>query len=120
MKRSSWQRGDVTHRERGQRYAWFALSSDNGPIWSGWRSASGCRCWAVGGGGALSSGKSAGALVGGWLWDGLAIQFGVWYYSPDKIIGWWLLGMPIEEWIWIAGVTLLFGSVTVGLMGAVE
>jgi lycopene cyclase domain-containing protein len=62
----------------------------------------------------------AGALVGGWLWDGLAIQFGVWYYSPDKIIGWWLLGMPIEEWIWIAGVTLLFGSVTVGLMGAVE
>lgn len=62
----------------------------------------------------------AGALVGGWIWDGLAIQFGVWYYSPDKIIGWWLLGMPIEEWIWIAGVTLLFGSVTIGLKGAAE
>jgi lycopene cyclase domain-containing protein len=54
-----------------------------------------------------------GALVGGWLWDGIAIQLHVWHYRPSNIAGIWLLGMPIEEWLWIAGVTLLFGSLTV-------
>jgi len=57
-----------------------------------------------------------GALVGGWLWDGLAIQFHVWYYAPANIAGIWLLGMPLEEWLWIVGVTLLFGSITVVLV----
>ena len=52
-------------------------------------------------------------LVGGWLWDGIAIQVGVWYYDPATIAGVWLLGMPLEEWLWIVGVTLMFGSVTV-------
>ena len=42
-----------------------------------------------------------------------AIQAGVWYYDPANIAGIWLLGMPLEEWLWIAGVTLMFGSVTV-------
>ncbi len=56
---------------------------------------------------------AAGALVGGWLWDGIAIQAGVWYYDPASIAGLWLLGMPLEEWLWIVGVTLMFGSVTV-------
>ena len=37
----------------------------------------------------------AGALAGGWAWIG---------------------GLPIEEWIWIAGVTLLFGCVTVTMV----
>ncbi len=54
-----------------------------------------------------------GALVGGWAWDGVAIQARVWYYNPAHIAGLWLLGMPLEEWLWIVGVTLLFGSVTV-------
>ncbi len=59
---------------------------------------------------------SLGALVGGWLWDGLAIQVGVWYYAPETIAGLWFLGMPLEEWLWIVGVTLLFGSTTVVLL----
>jgi lycopene cyclase domain-containing protein len=59
---------------------------------------------------------TVGALVGGWLWDGLAIQVGVWYYAPETIAGVWFLGMPLEEWLWIVGVTLLFGSVTVVLL----
>ena len=55
----------------------------------------------------------AGALVGGWIWDGIAIQAGVWYYDAANIAGVWFLGMPLEEWLWIVGVALLFGSVTV-------
>jgi hypothetical protein len=27
----------------------------------------------------------------------------------------WIGGLPIEEWMWIAGVTLLFGCVTIAL-----
>lgn len=54
-----------------------------------------------------------GALVGGWLWDGVAIQARVWYYDPANIAGVWFGGMPLEEWLWIVGVTWLFGSLTV-------
>ncbi len=53
------------------------------------------------------------ALAGGWAWDGLAVRLGAWYYDAGNILGWWLGGLPIEEWLWIAGVTLLFGCVTV-------
>ena len=58
----------------------------------------------------------AGSMVGGWLWDGIAIQAGVWYYDPANIAGMWLLDMPLEEWLWIVGVTLVFGSLTIVLM----
>ncbi len=44
----------------------------------------------------------AGALAGGWAWDALAVRLGAWYYDPHNILN-----------IWIAGVTLLFGCVTV-------
>jgi lycopene cyclase domain-containing protein len=57
-----------------------------------------------------------GAFLGGWLWDGIAIQAHVWYYDAANITDVWLLGMPLEEWLWIVGVTLLFGSLTVVLM----
>jgi lycopene cyclase domain-containing protein len=53
-----------------------------------------------------------GALVGGWLWDAAAVRVGLWYYDPDHIFGVWILGLPLEEWLWIMGVTLLFGGVT--------
>lgn len=55
----------------------------------------------------------AGALAGGWAWDALAVRLGAWYYDPGFILGWWLGGLPIEEWLWIVGVTLLFACVTV-------
>lgn len=63
---------------------------------------------------ALAWGVS-GALVGGWAWDALAVRFGLWYYDPGHLVGWWFLGLPLEEWLWIAGVTLLFGSLTIVL-----
>lgn len=55
----------------------------------------------------------AGSLVGGWAWDALAVRLGLWSYDPGHLVGWWALGLPLEEWLWIVGVTLLFGSVTV-------
>src|SRR6266540_2982072 len=45
--------------------------------------------------------------------DALAVRLGAWYYDPHNILNIWIGGLPIEEWIWIAGVTLLFGCVTV-------
>lgn len=56
-----------------------------------------------------------GALAGGWAWDALIVRLGAWYYDPRFILGWWVAGLPIEEWIWIVGVTLLFGGLTVAL-----
>lgn len=57
-----------------------------------------------------------GSLVGGWLWDAIAVRIGIWRFDASHIAGIWFLGLPLEEWLWIAGVTLLFGSLTVLLM----
>ena len=59
-----------------------------------------------------------GSLVGGWMWDALAVKVGLWYYDPQHIIGFWRLGLPLEEWLWIGGVTLMFGGLTVILKSA--
>jgi len=55
----------------------------------------------------------AGSLAGGWAWDAVAVRRGLWFYAPGNIVGIWIAGLPIEEWLWIVGVTLLFGAVTV-------
>jgi len=54
-----------------------------------------------------------GSLVGGWLWDALAVRIGLWHYDPARIAGVWFIGLPLEEWLWIVGVTLLFGGITI-------
>lgn len=54
-----------------------------------------------------------GAVVGGWLWDALAVRMTLWHYDPSHIAGIWFFGLPLEEWLWIVGVTLLFGGVTI-------
>ena len=54
-----------------------------------------------------------GSLLGGWAWDALAVRFALWYYDPDRIIGVWFWGLPLEEWLWIIGTTLMFGGLTV-------
>src|SRR5262249_48199586 len=55
----------------------------------------------------------AGALVGGWAWDALIVRLGAWYYDPNNILNIWLAGLPLEEWLWVAGVTLMFGALTI-------
>jgi lycopene cyclase domain-containing protein len=58
---------------------------------------------------------TVGSLLGGWIWDALAVEVGLWFYDPAHLVGWWWGGLPLEEWLWIAGVTLLFGGLTVAL-----
>ena len=57
-----------------------------------------------------------GALVGGWAWDALAVRFGIWFYDPATILNLWYFGLPLEEWLWIVGVTMMFGSLTAVMM----
>ncbi len=61
-----------------------------------------------------------GSLGGGWAWDALAVRFDLWRYTADRISGFWALGLPLEEWLWIVGTTLLFGALTVVLMARTE
>jgi len=57
-----------------------------------------------------------GALAGGWAWDALSVRWEVWRYESENIAGLWLIGLPIEEWLWIGGVALMFGALTVILV----
>ncbi len=61
-----------------------------------------------------------GSLAGGWLWDALSVRLGIWFYAPANILGVWLVGLPLEEWLWIGGVTLMFGLLTVVLVERAE
>ncbi len=57
-----------------------------------------------------------GALAGGWAWDASSVRLGVWYYAPANGLNFWIVGLPVEEWLWILGVTSMFGMLTVILM----
>ncbi len=46
-------------------------------------------------------------------WDYIAINEKIWYFTEPHIFGFWLLGLPIEEWIFIVFVTLLFSAITI-------
>lgn len=54
-----------------------------------------------------------GSAVGGWAWDVLAVRLGAWYYKETNIVNIWVGGLPLEEWLWIAGVTFMFGIITI-------
>ena len=54
-----------------------------------------------------------GCLVVSVPWDILSVQGGIWYFKPPHIVGVWLLGLPIEEYVYIVGVGLLACSVTI-------
>ena len=55
----------------------------------------------------------AGALVGGWAWDAGIVTLGTWDYDSNNILNIWIAGLPLEEWLWIAGVTLMFAALTI-------
>lgn len=46
-------------------------------------------------------------------WDMLAVKDHIWYFSEPYILGVWLFGLPIEEYVYILFVALLSASVTV-------
>ncbi|HNP74166.1 MAG TPA: lycopene cyclase domain-containing protein, partial [Kouleothrix sp.] len=54
-----------------------------------------------------------GALAGGWAWDAGIVKLGTWDYIPEHIAGVWIGGLPLEEWLWIVGVTLMFAMLTI-------
>jgi len=35
-------------------------------------------------------------------WDHFAIMGGLWRFPPGEVIGIWLLGLPLEEWLFIS------------------
>jgi lycopene cyclase domain-containing protein len=57
-----------------------------------------------------------GSLIGGWAWDFASVELRIWYYSPANIAGVWIAGLPIEEWLWIVGTTLLVSLLSVVLI----
>lgn len=46
-------------------------------------------------------------------WDILSVKDRIWYFSIPHILGAWLLGLPVEEYIYISFVGLLSSCVTI-------
>ena len=44
-----------------------------------------------------------------WFWDVLATARGHWSFNPAYVMGWTILGMPVEEWLFFP--VLVFVSV---------
>lgn len=53
-----------------------------------------------------------GSIIFSLPWDYIAIKEKIWLFTEPHIFGIWLLGLPIEEWLFIIFVTLLFSTVT--------
>jgi lycopene cyclase domain-containing protein len=54
-----------------------------------------------------------GSIIFSFPWDYVAIKERIWYFTEPHIVGIWLLGLPIEEWLFIIFVTLLFSTATI-------
>jgi len=54
-----------------------------------------------------------GSVIFSFPWDFISIHEHIWYFQTPYIAGLWFLGLPIEEWLFIALITLLFGSISV-------
>jgi lycopene cyclase domain-containing protein len=46
-------------------------------------------------------------------WDILSVEDHIWYFSEPHIVGVWLWGLPVEEYVYISFVALLASSVTI-------
>ncbi|MDE3088296.1 MAG: lycopene cyclase domain-containing protein [Chloroflexota bacterium] len=46
-------------------------------------------------------------------WDILSVNDRIWYFSEPHIVGVWLLGLPIEEYLYILLLGLLSSGVTI-------
>ena len=55
----------------------------------------------------------AGCLAVSVPWDILSVNDRIWYFAQPHIFGPSLLGLPLEEYVYIAGVGLLSSSLTV-------
>lgn len=55
----------------------------------------------------------AGAFIFSYPWDLIAINQRIWYFERPHILGIFILGLPLEEYIFIIGVALLFTITTI-------
>lgn len=53
-----------------------------------------------------------GSVIFSFPWDFIAIKEQIWLFEKPYIIGWHIIGLPIEEWIFISVVTILFTCFT--------
>lgn len=54
-----------------------------------------------------------GALIFSYLWDLIAINQRIWYFELPHILGIFILGLPLEEYVFIIGIVLLFTITTI-------
>ena len=52
------------------------------------------------------------ALIFSVPWDFWAIQTRIWIFPPDTNVGFWIGGIPLEEYFFIIFVTMLVSTVT--------
>lgn len=53
------------------------------------------------------------ALVFSIPWDIFAVHNRIWYFPAGGNLGVWIFGLPVEEYLFMATVTLLVGSITI-------
>ena len=52
-----------------------------------------------------------GTVIGG-VWDSIATHLlKLWSFNPDTIVGLWLLGLPLEEWLFFIFVSMAVATV---------
>lgn len=54
-----------------------------------------------------------GSLIFSFPWDYISIHERIWYFQTPYIAGLWIFGLPIEEYLFIVLITLLFASISV-------
>jgi len=51
-------------------------------------------------------------IVAGAVWDNIATHLlKLWSFNPDTIVGLWLLGLPLEEWLFFIFVSMAVATV---------
>src|SRR5438309_10848347 len=53
-----------------------------------------------------------GSIVFSLPWDIIAIHERIWYFTQPHIFGIYIVGLPIEEWLFMTFVTILFTIIT--------
>ena len=54
-----------------------------------------------------------GGVLFGMPWDYISTKNKIWIFSTERIVNVWILGLPIEEWLFFIFVTLLFTTTTI-------
>jgi lycopene cyclase domain-containing protein len=54
-------------------------------------------------------------LLFGIPWDYWAISTRIWEFPPENILGIWIIGIPLEEYLFLIFVTMLISTITLVL-----